>query len=140
MTDSVCVFCEIVSGRIPSLKVFENDHVLAFLDINPVSDGHTLVIPKAHYACLHECPADVLAETAKVVKMLSAVVPGTMGADDYNVLCNNGSAAGQVVKHVHFHIIPRKAGDGVFGRWPAYQYPDGTAGTIAEKIRKNMKL
>ncbi len=140
MTESDCVFCNIVSGRIPSLKIFENDDVLAFLDVNPISDGHTLVIPKPHYVRLHECPVETLAETVKVIKTLAAAVAGAMGAEDYNVLCNNGPAAGQVVKHLHFHIIPRKAGDGVFNRWPAYQYPDGKAVVIADKIRKNLKL
>ena len=66
-----CIFCGIAAGRIPSTKVYENDCVLAFLDIGPISDGHTLVIPKAHYDRLHECPAEVIAETAKVIAMLA---------------------------------------------------------------------
>jgi len=140
MTESDCVFCKIVSGQIPSLKIFENNDVLAFLDINPISDGHTLVIPKSHYVRLHECPVETLVEVSKVIKTLAEAVAGAMGTEDYNVLCNNGSAAGQVVKHLHFHIIPRKAGDGVFNRWPAYQYPDRKAVVIADKIRKNLKL
>ena len=138
MKDSACIFCSIVSGQIPSLKVFENDSVLAFLDINPISDGHTLVIPKAHYARLHECPAETLAEVAKVLNKLAIAVVQAVGANDYNVLCNNGPSSGQVVEHVHFHIIPRKAGDGVFNRWPAYQYPDGKAAQIVQKILKNV--
>ena len=135
-----CIFCGIAAGRIASIKVYENNHVLAFLDIGPISDGHTLVIPKAHFDRLDQCPAEVLAEAAKVLGRLGGPVAEAVGADGYNVLCNNGSAAGQVVEHVHFHIIPRKSGDGVFSRWPSYKYPDGKAVAIAEKIVQNLKL
>jgi histidine triad (HIT) family protein len=135
-----CIFCGIAAGRIPSIKVYENSHVLAFLDIGPISDGHTLVIPRAHFDRLDQCPAELLAEMAKVLGMLGGPVAKAVGADGYNVLCNNGAAAGQVVEHVHFHIIPRKNGDGVFNRWPAYKYPDGKAAAIAEKILQNLKL
>lgn len=140
MMKSDCIFCEIAAGRIPSTKVYENDCVLAFLDIGPISDGHTLVIPKAHYGRLHECPAEVIFETAKVINLLAMSIVDAVGSDSYNVLCNNGPAAGQVVEHVHFHIIPRKAGDGVFNRWPSFKYPNGKATEIAEKIKKNLKL
>jgi histidine triad (HIT) family protein len=133
-----CIFCQITAGRIPCTKVFENENVLAFLDIGPISDGHTLVIPKAHYQRLHECPGEVLSEVAKVIGQLGGPVAGAVQADGYNVLCNNGSAAGQLVEHVHFHIIPRKTGDGVFNRWPANKYPEGKANAIAEKIRHNL--
>lgn len=135
---STCVFCEISAGRIPCTKLYENEHVLAFLDIGPISDGHTLVVPKAHYDRLHQCPPDVLAELARVVGFLAEPVARAVQADGYNVLNNNGSAAGQVVEHVHVHIIPRKTGDGVFDRWPAYKYPLGKAEAIAEKIKKNL--
>ncbi|NLK41086.1 MAG: HIT family protein [Planctomycetes bacterium] len=135
---STCVFCEISAGRIPCTKLYENEHVLAFLDIGPISDGHTLVVPKAHYDRLHQCPPDVLAELGRVVGFLAEPVARAVQADGYNVLNNNGSAAGQVVEHVHVHIIPRKTGDGVFDRWPAYKYPPGKAEAIAEKIKKNL--
>ena len=135
-----CVFCGIAAGRIPSVRVFENGQVTAFLDIGPISDGHTLVIPKAHYGRLDECPADVLAELAKVIGFLGRPVAEAVGAEGYNVLCNNGSAAGQVVEHVHFHIVPRRTGDGVFGRWPAFQYPEGRAAEIAAAIKNNLPI
>lgn len=135
-----CIFCQIASGRVPCTKVYENDHVLAFLDVGPISDGHTLVIPKAHYQRLHECPAEVLAEVARVVGQLCRPVAEAVQADGYNVLCNNGPAAGQVVEHVHYHIIPRKSGDGVFNRWPANKYPEGKANAIAERIIQNLNL
>ncbi len=133
-----CIFCEIAAGRIPSAKVYENDHVVAFLDVGPISDGHTLVIPKTHYDRLHQCPADVLAELAKTAAFLAGPVVEAVGAEGYNVLCNNDAAAGQVVNHVHVHIIPRKKGDGVLNRWPSYTYPEGKAQQIAEKIKQNL--
>ena len=129
-----CVFCKIIAGEIPCRKIFENDKVFVFLDIGPVSDGHTLVIPREHYEKLHECPAEVLADLSNCLGKIAPVVAGAMGAEAYNVLCNNGRAAGQLVEHVHFHIIPRKDGDGVFSRWAAYEYEQGRAEVIAKKI------
>ena len=135
-----CIFCKIDSGQVPSIKIFENEHVLAFLDIGPISDGHTLVIPKRHYARLDQTPPEVMVEIAKALPVLSTAVQSAMDAEGYNVLCNNGSVAGQVVEHVHFHIIPRRANDRVFSRWPSYQYADNKAAQIAGKIKQNLSL
>ena len=135
-----CVFCKIASGQIPSIKIFENEHVLAFLDIGPISDGHTLVISKRHYERLDQADPQVMAEIAKVLPMLSAAVPKAVNAEGYNVLCNNGSVAGQVIEHVHFHIIPRRSNDGVFNRWASYQYAENRAEQIAKKIKQNLSL
>lgn len=135
-----CVFCNIASGQIPSVKIFENEHVLAFLDIGPVSDGHTLVIPKEHWDQLDQTPPEVMSHIAKVLPMLSAAVQKAVNAEGYNVLCNNGHVAGQLVEHVHFHIIPRHTNDGVFNRWPSYHYSDNKAARIAEKIKQNLSL
>ena len=133
-----CIFCKIAAGQIPSVKIYEDENVLAFLDIGPISDGHTLVIPRQHYTKLHECPPQVLACVASVLPKVASAVFGAMEADGYNVLCNNGKAAGQLVEHLHFHIIPRKTGDGVFNRWPAFKYPQGKVEEIAEKIRAKL--
>jgi histidine triad (HIT) family protein len=133
-----CVFCKVVAGEIPATKVYEDDAVLAFLDIGPISDGHTLVIPKKHCAKVHECDPKVLsALVARLGKIAKAVVEA-MDADGYNVLANNGAAAGQVVEHLHFHIIPRKIGDGVLAQWPSYKYPKGRMEEIAARIRGNL--
>ena len=137
---SECIFCKIAAGQIPCIRVYENACVLAFLDIGPISDGHTLVIPKAHYDRLDSCPAEVLAEVAKVVGALAKSVAEAVGAEGYNVLNNNGVAAGQVVNHLHLHIVPRKSGDGVFHHWPAFQYPPGRAEAIAEKIKQKLTI
>ncbi len=140
MNQPDCIFCKVVSGQIPSVKIFENEHVLAFLDIGPVSDGHTLVIPKAHCSRLDDVEPQAMLEIAKVLPKLAATVQKAMNASAYNVLCNNGAAAGQVVEHLHFHIIPRNADDDVFNHWPAYQYPENKATEIAEKIKQNLNL
>ena len=108
--------------------------MLSFLDIGPLSDGHTLVIPKAHYVNMHDCPAEVLGQIGRQIGKIAKAVSSAMNSDGYNVLCNTGRAAGQLVEHVHFHIIPRNQGDAVFGRWPAYQYEEGKIEAIAAKI------
>lgn len=134
MSADDCIFCKIAAGQIPCHKIYEDDAVLAFLDIGPVSDGHVLVVPKAHFSRLDDGEADVLAKALGCLGRIARAVVGAMDADGYNVLCNNGRAAGQLVEHVHFHIIPRKSGDRVFDRWPAYEYPQGRAEQIAKKI------
>ena len=138
MTQSDCVFCKMVAGEIPVTKIYEDDVVLAFLDIGPISDGHTLVIPKQHFEKLHDCPAELLGEVASRIGIVAKAVLAGMNSDGYNVLCNNGRAAGQVVEHLHFHIVPRNIGDGVFDRWPAYEYEQGRIGKIAEDIREHL--
>lgn len=133
-----CIFCKIVAGQIPSNKVYEDEDVLAFLDIGPVSKGHTLLIPKKHFAELHDCPPELVATLSSRLPQIARAVKSAANAQAYNVLCNNGSAAGQIVEHVHFHIIPRNEGDGVFNRWPAGQYEQGQAEETAEKIRQQL--
>ncbi len=138
MSNSDCIFCSIVAGKIPCIRIWQDDAVLAFLDIGPVSDGHTLVIPKAHFGRLHECSPDVLVGIGNCIGKIAQAVVSAVGAEAYNVLCNNGAAAGQLVEHVHFHIIPRNSGDGVFDRWPAYKYKKGRAEEIAARIREKI--
>jgi len=135
-----CIFCKIIAGQVPCTKIYENEHVLAFMDAGPVSEGHVLVVLKQHTTRLDLTDPLEMAELAKVLPKLAGSVKDAMVADGYNVLCNNGSSAGQVVEHMHFHIIPRKENDGVFNQWPSFQYPEGKADTIAEKIRRNLTL
>ena len=127
-----------VAGQIPVTKIYEDDVILAFLDIGPLSDGHTLVIPKQHFEKLHDCPAELLGQVCSRLGKIAGAMAEAMQSDGYNLLCNNGSAAGQLVEHLHFHIIPRNVGDGVFRRWPSYKYPEGKAEAIAAKIRRNL--
>ena len=105
-----CVFCAITVGEIPSFKVYEDDTVLAYLDINPCSKGHTLVIPKAHSAGLLDTSDETLAAVLARVKKVAAHLKEKLGCDGFNILQNNGAAAGQSVFHLHFHIVPRYAG------------------------------
>jgi histidine triad (HIT) family protein len=135
---SECVFCRIVRGDIPCFKVYEDQSVLAFLDIGPVSDGHTLVIPKQHFARLHQCPAELCAELTSCAARIAEAAVDAVDAEGYNVLCNNGRASGQLVEHLHLHVIPRHSGDNVFSRWPSYEYKPGFADKIAAKIRKKL--
>ena len=138
MSGDDCIFCEMVAGQIPVTKIYEDEVVLAFLDIGPVSDGHTLVIPRQHFEKLHDCPAELLGQVSSRLGKIAEAVATGMNSEGYNVLCNNGRAAGQLVSHLHFHIIPRNSGDGVFNRWPAYKYQDGKIEQIAVRIRENL--
>ena len=138
MGRSDCVFCKMVAGLIPVTKIYEDELVLAFLDIAPISDGHTLVIPKQHFEQVHDCSADVLGQVCSRLSKIAKAISTGMNAEAYNILCNNGRAAGQLVEHLHFHIIPRSSVDGLFDRWPAQKYPQGRMDQVAHKIRKNL--
>ncbi|MBW1980101.1 MAG: HIT family protein [Deltaproteobacteria bacterium] len=129
-----CIFCQIVDGKIPSAKIKESDTVLAFLDINPVSKGHCLVIPKAHYATFADIPADVLTDMGKTLQQIGTAVEKVLGNEGYNVLLNNGRAAGQLIDHAHFHIVPRNTGDGVM-EWPeVHPYSEGEMENIRQAL------
>ena len=106
-----CIFCAIVAGEIPSFKVYEDEQVLAYLDINPFSKGHTLVIPKKHSTGLLDTDDETLAAIVARVKKVAARIQEKLGCDGFNIVQNNGEAAGQTVRHVHFHIVPRWNGD-----------------------------
>ncbi len=133
-----CIFCRMVAGQVPVTKIYEDQTVLAFLDIGPLSEGHTLVIPKQHFDRLHDCPGEILEHLGSVLGRIAKAVAVGMNYDGYNVLCNNARAAGQLVEHVHFHIIGRKTADGLFSFWPAGKYQEGVIEAVAEKIRKNL--
>src|SRR3954469_8223252 len=111
-TDPNCIFCKIVAGQIPSHKVYEDDIVLAFLDIGPVVKGHTLVIPKAHHATVMEIPPEVLGAVCQRIPKIARAVLAVTGAKACHVLANNGEEAMQSVAHLHYHIMPRASGDG----------------------------
>lgn len=133
--DSNCIFCKIVAGDIPAQKVLETEDGLAFLDIGPLADGHLLWVPKHHHETLHEMPADVVGRLCASLPRLGAAVMKVTGAAGYNVLQNNGRVAGQIVNHVHFHLIPRAKGDELGYRWPAGQYPQGRAEELAGQLQ-----
>ena len=133
------IFDKILSGEIPSWKVYEDEHVFAFLDVGPLSDGHTLVIPKERKAQLHQLSDESAAAIGRVLPRLCRAVLRATGATAYNVLQNNGAEAHQAVSHVHFHVIPKFGSEGLGVGWPAKRLADGTARELQEKIKKALE-
>ena len=122
MSPADCIFCKIANGAIPSLRIFETPDCLAFLDIGPLAHGHTLVIPKLHFENILDAPPELIGRmTAKFPALARAILRAT-DATGLNVLQNNGGTSGQVVMHLHFHLIPRREGDGLGYRWNAGKY------------------
>lgn len=107
-----CIFCKIVSGKAKSWKIYEDNDVYAFLDINPVSEYHTLVIPKNHYTNIFDVPETELLKVMAAVKRLSALYRDTLGINNLQILNSSGQEAQQDVFHVHFHLVPRTKDDG----------------------------
>ncbi len=130
-----CIFCKIVANQLPSTRLFENEHVLAFMDIGPIIKGHTLVIPKMHYENLMETPPEELARVIQAASVVAAAIKQGLNADGVNLHQANGAAAGQVVNHLHFHVIPRYENDGHSWNWHAETYTNpGEMSTLAQKI------
>jgi len=129
------VFGKIVRGEIPCQKVYEDDKVLAFLDINPLSDGHTLVVPKEPAETMDRLSDESAAALGRVLPRLCRAVVTATGVREYNVLENNGSGAHQAIAHVHFHIIPKpNQREGLGIGWPARSLEREAAATLARKI------
>ncbi len=133
-----CIFCKIVAGEVPADKVYEDENVVAFLDIAPVNKGHTLLIPKAHSVDLLDMPPESLQALMAVLPHVARGVLAGSGAPAFNVGLNNGGAAGQVVMHTHFHIMPRFADDG-YKLWGHKDYQPGEAKELAEQIRQALE-
>ena len=113
-----CIFCKIIKGEIPSTRIYEDDVCIATLDINPAAMGHTLIIPREHHNDITDNMDEVLlGHLFKVAAMAGERQKERLGADGFNVLQNNGTAAGQSVRHLHIHVIPRFDNDGVLGLW-----------------------
>ena len=135
---SSCLFCRIIAGEIPAQKVYEDKHILAFLDIHPVNIGHTLVIPKTHHANIYETEDVTLAQMMAVVKKLSIAIKSALNADGINIEMNNDPVAGQIIFHSHIHIVPRFEGDG-FRHWRgARDYHEGEMDEVAQVITKEI--
>lgn len=133
-----CIFCRIVRGEIPCHKIAEDEHTLAFLDIGPLSEGHALVIPKRHAVTLDQLDDDAAGACVRMAKRIGAAVSMSVECEGWNLLQNNGSAAGQVVMHVHFHVIPRIAGDALGFRWPAGTLDREAAERLVDAIQTNL--
>ncbi len=111
MTDPGCLFCKIIVGDIPSARIDEDEHTVTFMDINPATRGHALVVPKRHYRDLMEIPPEELTRVATTAQRVAARVTAKLGADGVNLLNSCGPAAWQTVLHFHMHVIPRYADD-----------------------------
>lgn len=134
---SDCIFCKIINGDIPSSKVYEDEHVLAFLDISQVTKGHTLVIPKIHKKDIHELTPEIAGHLFSVVPKITNGMKKTFNLKGVNLLNNNGEYAGQSVFHFHLHILPRHGEeDGFKPSWETHsdQYTHEGLKTIAENI------
>jgi histidine triad (HIT) family protein len=130
------IFSKIIRGEIPCHKVYEDDHVLAFLDIMPLSEGHTLVIPKEAAATLDALSDEAAGAIGRALPRICRAVKQVSGASDYNILQNNGALAHQAVFHVHFHIIPKPDTTGGLGvRWPAGKLDDAAGAALADRLR-----
>lgn len=133
--DPNCIFCKVVAGDIPCAVVLQTDDALAFMDIGPVAPGHVLLIPKQHVVRLDEMNASQAGSVLRHLPALGRAVRQATGAAGYNILNNNGRIAGQLVMHVHFHIIPRDQGGAFEFNWPAGEYAPGEAEALQAKIR-----
>jgi histidine triad (HIT) family protein len=134
-TDPDCIFCKIVAGEVPSFKLFEDAETLAFMDINPVHDGHCLVIPKAHYLNIFEIAPEAFAAAARTAIRVANAVNAAVKPDGLNLIQANGEGAGQSVGHFHLHVFPRRTDDGVAINWDPKPGDRAHIAQIAERIR-----
>lgn len=138
---SDCIFCKIINGEIPAAKVYENEHVFAFLDISQVTKGHTLVIPKIHKENVFELTSDIAKNIFEAVPAIANAIKTEFQPIGLNVLNNNGEEAGQSVFHFHMHLIPRYGkGDGFGAVWKTHdsEYTSLDLKAIASNIGKHL--
>jgi histidine triad (HIT) family protein len=132
-----CIFCKIIAEDIPSYKVYEDDKVMAFFDILPISPGHTIIVPKNHVADLENLSDEEISAMAIAAKKIGKAVMDGLGVKGYSMFLDNKSAANQHVPHVHFHLVPRAEGDGL-ERWPQSGYKEGEAEHFLKKIQEEL--
>ena len=134
-----CIFCQIIKGELPATKVYEDDLVLAFLDIAPINKGHTLVIPKSHHNSVTTVSQEELGAMMTIGTKIGAALMRATDSDGFNLLLSNGTCAGQVVPHAHLHVVPRHAEDGISlpARSVPYDSDDEKAAIVAD-VQKRM--
>ncbi|KKU79674.1 MAG: Histidine triad protein [Parcubacteria group bacterium GW2011_GWA2_47_7] len=133
-----CLFCKIIKGEIPSHKIYEDESTYAFLDIHPINRGHTLVVPKEHHENIYDTPSEVFQSVMKTVHLLASKIKQAIGSEGINIGINNERAAGQLVFHLHAHIIPRWSDDGHM-HWHGNPYQTGEIETIKDIITQEFK-
>lgn len=129
-----CLFCKIIAKTIPSTSVYEDEKFYALLDIHPVNPGHTLVLPKEHSLHLSDASEETARGLMAVTQRIARAMCAGLGTDDYNLEMNCGPIAGQLIPHLHMHIVPRLADDGL-KHWPGKSYAEGEAAAVAGKIK-----
>ena len=137
MKDPNCIFCKIANGEIPSRTLYEDEKFRVIMDLGPATKGHSLILPKDHYANLYEIPEDLSADAAKLAKKLAIRMTEKLGADGINIVQNNNEAAGQTVPHYHVHLIPRYQNDGQHILWKPGQMPAEEMDEILKTILAN---
>ena len=136
MRDENCIFCKIANGEIPSATLYEDEDFRVILDLSPASKGHALILPKEHYANLYELPDEVAAKVLIVAKNMITKMTKALGCDGYNIVQNNGEAAGQTVLHFHMHLIPRYKDDQVGLGWKMGSLTDEDKEDILAKLKE----
>ncbi len=131
---SDCIFCKIASGNIPCARVLETPDCVSFLDIAPLAPGHTLLIPRQHFADIISAPPELVTRLAVELPRLARAVIKSSGASGLNILQNTGASSGQAVFHMHLHLIPRREGDSLGFRWNAGSYGSGEAEAMQQRI------
>ncbi len=132
-----CIFCKIVAGEILSHKVYEDDKVMAFFDILPISPGHTIIVPKNHVADVENLSDEDLCAMSIVMKKIGKAVMEALDVKGYSIFLDNKDAANQHVPHVHFHLVPRKEGDNL-ARWSQSGYTEGEAEECLKQITEKL--
>ena len=138
ISDPTCIFCKIVAGQIPCWKIFEDEIVLAFLDIGPLVTGHTLVVPKSHVPNIMHATPEVLAAMTSRIPIISRAVLAATGTHACNLLVNNGSEAQQSIPHLHFHILPRKPQESFHIPWNASTLDKAAAVPLLAAIKEKL--
>lgn len=138
MYNDNCIFCKLANGVFATNSIYEDENFNVILDVSPATKGHALILPKAHYADIHEMPAELLAEAIQVAQKVIMHATPILGCDGYNVLQNNGTAAGQTVFHYHMHLIPRYESEdnGALLNWA----PTSVSEEALKELREQMKL
>lgn len=135
---SDCIFCKIINGDIPSTMVYEDDYCYAFLDIMPLSKGHTLLVPKTHVADIFEMTEDIAKNLYAAAPKVANAIKAAFNPAGLNTLNNNGAAAGQTVFHYHLHFIPRYDDEGLQMTWETKQYTAEELNAVAEAIKEQL--
>ena len=133
-----CVFCKIIRGEVPSVKLYEDERTYAFMDINPLSSGHSLVIPKHHAENIYVTPPHASGVAMATLSKVSAAINRAVKPDGINILQANGPGAQQSVFHTHFHIIPRSTDDGLTMNWELHPGDMDEINAVAQKIRAEL--